>query len=317
MMEDQARSAILFGPPGTSKTTLVESIAGAIGWNYLEIHASDFLRDGMDNVPRRADLIFQQVMELDHCVVLFDEIDELLRDRGQVESDPFGRFLTTSMLPKLAKLWDQKRVLFFVNTNWIDLADPAIKRSQRFDASIFVPPPSFSKKRAEIESSLNDESKGRLTYEAVRTALDDDHAADNDLAWFALIRWDQLAELSHRIGAGSFADLIGVLKPLGNHLLESDLHPLPQAPGVDAQPANFRDRYRKLKGNDRFDYNMMVLGCVEAAGAIGDNLTVIEPVTGGSPRFVKLNPGVPPLSIVVGETELHADGLLTYRVPAP
>ena len=160
--ETQARSAILFGPPGTSKTTLVEAVAGAIGWDYVEIHASDFLREGMDNVPRRADQIFQQVMELDRCVVLFDEIDELLRDRGQAESDPFGRFLTTSMLPKLAKLWEQRRVLFFVNTNWIDTADPAIKRSQRFDAALLVLPPSFEVKRQAIVGFLNDAHGARL-----------------------------------------------------------------------------------------------------------------------------------------------------------
>ena len=74
---DQARSAILFGPPGTGKTTLVEALAGAIDWSFVEVLASDFLSEGMDKVPAKADEIFEQLMELDRCVVLFDEIDEL------------------------------------------------------------------------------------------------------------------------------------------------------------------------------------------------------------------------------------------------
>lgn len=99
--EDQARSAILFGPPGTSKTYLAGCVAAAVGWQYVEVHASDFVAEGLPQVQRTADEIFRRLMELDQTVVLFDEIDELVREREQ-EHDAFGRFLTTSMLPKLA-----------------------------------------------------------------------------------------------------------------------------------------------------------------------------------------------------------------------
>lgn len=98
--ENHARAAILFGPPGTSKTTLARSLAEVIEWKYVEIHASHFVAEGLGEVQRTADRIFKQLSELDHAVVLFDEIDELVRERD-VEEDAFGRFLTTSMLPKL------------------------------------------------------------------------------------------------------------------------------------------------------------------------------------------------------------------------
>ena len=103
----------------------MRALAEAIEWRFVEVLAADFLSEGMDRVPAKADEIFEQLIELDHCVVLFDEIDELIRKRDG-ETDPFGRFLTTSMLPKLAKLWDQRRVLFFVATNDVDVADPAL-----------------------------------------------------------------------------------------------------------------------------------------------------------------------------------------------
>lgn len=194
--ESQARSAILFGPPGTSKTTLIEALAGAIGWRFVEIHASDFLSEGMDRVPARADRIFDSIMELDQCVILFDEIDELIRERSASETDPFGRFLTTSMLPKLAQLWDQRRVLFFVATNHIEVADSAVRRSQRFDSAIFVAPPSFRAKVAQLGEYLGAIPAG-LTFEAVSRALNGSINQD-PLGTFALLRHDQLRELAIR-----------------------------------------------------------------------------------------------------------------------
>ncbi len=195
--EDQARSAILFGPPGTGKTTLVESLAGAIGWDFVEVLSSDFLSDGMDKVPAKADEIFDQVMELDHCVILFDEIDELIRKRDH-ESDPFGRFLTTSMLPKLARLWEQRRVLFFVATNDVDAADAAIKRSQRFDARVFVTPPAFHVKRRLLNDYLKSNDKtlpSSVTLETVNKSLEGEYSESNPYGVFALLRFDQVGEL--------------------------------------------------------------------------------------------------------------------------
>ena len=89
--EDQARAAILFGPPGASKTTLCRSIAEAIGWSYVELHASHFVAEGLSRVQRTADNIFKQLMQLDNTVILFDEIDELVRARkgGQCILDDF------------------------------------------------------------------------------------------------------------------------------------------------------------------------------------------------------------------------------------
>ena len=98
--ERSSRSAIFFGPPGTGKTFLISALADAIGWKFVELHPSHFVSEGLPDVQRTADGIFGKLMELDHVVVLFDEIDELVRERD-LEPDQFGRFLTTSMLPRL------------------------------------------------------------------------------------------------------------------------------------------------------------------------------------------------------------------------
>lgn len=248
--EKQARSAILFGPPGTSKTSLVRSLADVIEWDYVEIHASHFVAEGLPEVQKTADNIFKQLAELDHAVVLFDEIDELVRERD-MEKDAFGRFLTTSMLPKLAELWENRNILYFVATNHINYFDSAIVRSHRFDALILVSPPSFDAKIVELKDLLSRSYQLEVTFDVTQEQIQSDleqvtkssdkvmsdatetpqsspeKALDRyreqrldpnlALAKLALLRWDELKELAFHL-AQSLAE-----KPSSKHTISDDL----------------------------------------------------------------------------------------------
>jgi hypothetical protein len=237
--KDQARSAILFGPPGASKTTLARAVAQRIDWQYVEIHANHFVSDGMPQGHRRADEIFRWLMQLDHAVVFFDEIDELVRERDGGH-EAFGRFLTTSMLPKLAELWDQRRIIYFVATNYIKFFDRAITRSGRFDALIMVSPPSYNAKIAQMNRlthrplnfQANLEAKIWKSTEAAGASTSPDQAEsellDGDLlAKFFLLRFDQLNELAFhldssdasRSGDVTEVHLAGALEKIGDRNL--------------------------------------------------------------------------------------------------
>jgi ATPase family associated with various cellular activities (AAA) len=220
--DDVARSAIFFGPPGTGKTSLVSSLAQAIGWKYIELHPSHFVSEGLPNVQHTADIIFSKLMELDHAVILFDEIDELVRER-ELEPDQFGRFLTTSMLPRLAELWKARKVMYFVGTNHIEYFDRAITRSERFDAIIFLSPPAFENKRDRILKLLDkkysittafsaDLNKGLIDAAMPRKECTEANRSEqkakrdyakakplpetNVLMKFALVRWDELNDIA-------------------------------------------------------------------------------------------------------------------------
>jgi ATPase family associated with various cellular activities (AAA) len=133
-------SAIIYGPPGTSKTRLAGMLAQALGWPLLALDPSHLTRRGLDNVHAEADALFSRLRLCDQTVVLLDEFDELVRER-EVAGEYQSRFLTTAMLPKIAALHTRRRLVYIVATNHLEQFDAAISRPGRFDVIVPVMPP--------------------------------------------------------------------------------------------------------------------------------------------------------------------------------
>ena len=167
------RSGLLFGPPGTSKTSLAEAISQRLGWPFVELSPSDFLRGGLDGIYHQVNEVFEDLSDLYGVVILFDEMDALVQSRdipsdnaetvsqsGQL--DVTQKFLTTSMLPKLLRLRKQARTIFFMATNHQREFDPAIKRAGRFDLLIRMGPPSLAEKLQNLKVWLKRESNAKV-----------------------------------------------------------------------------------------------------------------------------------------------------------
>jgi hypothetical protein len=273
LKDDWARSAMLFGPPGTGKTSLARSVAGELGWGFVEITSADFLNRGTDFVSARADEIFTHLQELDEVVVLFDEIDELIRLRNG-KTDMLGRLFTTTMLPRLARLWDARKLIFFVNTNSISDVDPAIRRSQRFDAAVFVLPPSFPRKLEFVPT----EKQNGLTYDGITNILKtfgttEAHDISPDsarAAWMAFLRFDQLGRMRSRLEETD-ETLLPLLVELGEEtvsdwaLVARDDHPIPDSPSPEAHLEWILEAYRSEAGYQRIDSGRTRLISHEAA----------------------------------------------------
>ena len=139
-------SAILFGPPGTSKTTLAKIISDYLRWPRLEVDPSYLVKDGLDKVQAMANRLFSMLEISEEIVVLLDEFDEMGRERA-ANQDLLSRFITTAMLPKLASINQKRKIVFLLATNYVNDFDAAFSRSGRFDIMLQVMPPTAAEKK--------------------------------------------------------------------------------------------------------------------------------------------------------------------------
>lgn len=147
-------SAILFGPPGTAKTTICESLAERMGWDFVVIDTSNFLEDGLTNVASRIRYLFDRLRSLTNCVILFDEIEEFCLNRETPGLGMESRLLTTSMLTQFNDLRRTKKSIFFLATNRLRAFDSAIIRPGRFDMQLFVGTPNLESRVIQLRSQL-------------------------------------------------------------------------------------------------------------------------------------------------------------------
>jgi hypothetical protein len=141
--EQKISSILLFGPPGTAKTTTVKSLAQTLGWHFLELTPSNFIIDGLELIEQRAKDIFDDLSSLRETVILFDELDSIFIDRELLEHGSIVNFLVPAMLPKLQALVrraKQQRLLITIATNFYDRLDPAVVRRGRIDKHLLVLP---------------------------------------------------------------------------------------------------------------------------------------------------------------------------------
>ncbi|WP_158667840.1 ATP-binding protein [Bradyrhizobium guangdongense] len=133
-------SAILFGPPGTSKTQLATLISDFLGWPLLQVDPSYLVSEGMDRIQALANRLFSMLTASEQMVVLLDEFDEMGRDRAR-SHELVSRFITTAMLPKLARINQERKIVFLLATNYVSGFDAAFSRGGRFDMLVQVMPP--------------------------------------------------------------------------------------------------------------------------------------------------------------------------------
>ncbi len=172
---DAKYSLLLFGPPGTGKTTFAEYLAAMLGWELIILSPSDFIERGDQGVEARAKVIFSSLQELSEKVVLFDEIDRLLLDRDSPEyarQDDIFQFMTPSMLTKLRTLRRLERCIFVVATNYEDRIDPAAKRHGRIDDRIPVLPPDKLCREGFLTKQLEDRNWNRPSHESWKAAVE-------------------------------------------------------------------------------------------------------------------------------------------------
>ncbi len=178
-------SLILYGPPGTRKTSLAARLAESLKWPLLTLSPPSFLqRGGLENFEACAADIFGDLRRLRRVVVLFDECEDFFKarpkaDSTHLESRTVGAFITAGMLPRLQALRDRNWIIFILATNSkLEDLDPAVIRRGRFDYAEEIGYPTLEAQLHYVRRKLRDSESRAIPNALVEYARN--RGNDND-----------------------------------------------------------------------------------------------------------------------------------------
>jgi len=136
------KGIILYGPPGTGKTYLAKAVASESGVNFISVKGPQIMSKFIGESEKGVRELFKKAKQAAPTILFLDEIDSICPRRT---SDSSGANVTdrviSQFLTEMDGIEDLKGVVVLAATNRIDLIDPALLRSGRFDLMFELPAP--------------------------------------------------------------------------------------------------------------------------------------------------------------------------------
>ncbi|KAH3687394.1 hypothetical protein WICPIJ_001625 [Wickerhamomyces pijperi] len=126
------RGYLLYGPPGSGKTSFIQALAGELDYNICILNLSeanltdDRLNHLMNHIPQRS-------------LLLLEDIDAAFNQRDQTDSSGYKSGVTFSgLLNALDGVASSEETITFMTTNHPEKLDPAILRPGRIDYRMLI-----------------------------------------------------------------------------------------------------------------------------------------------------------------------------------
>ena len=134
------KGILLYGPPGTGKTLLAKAVATETGVNFISVKGPSLLSKYIGESEKAIREIFKTAKQAMPTIIFFDEIDAIAPKKG-LENNGVTERVISQFLTEMDGIEELKGVIILAATNRLDLIEPALLRSGRFDLILRLPEP--------------------------------------------------------------------------------------------------------------------------------------------------------------------------------
>ena len=132
------KGVMLHGPSGTGKTLIAKAVAKESGANFISVRGPELLSKWVGESERGIREVFRRARQASPCVIFFDELDSIAPLRGASGDSQVSERVVSQLLTELDGIQSLDSVLVLAATNRIDMIDPALIRSGRFDKLLYI-----------------------------------------------------------------------------------------------------------------------------------------------------------------------------------
>ena len=154
---------LLYGLPGTGKTMFVKASAKEFKVNFIYVKGPEVLDKYLGESEKTIRSIFKKAKEVSPCILFFDEIDSITRDKE-------GNTNQTKVLDQLLSELDNlagKDIVFVAASNRPDLIDKSFLRSGRINKIIEFKVPEDADRKEIIEVLLNKTPHDKINIDSL------------------------------------------------------------------------------------------------------------------------------------------------------
>lgn len=207
----QPKAIVLFGPPGTGKTTFAKGIASRLGWPFIEVEPAEIGAEGPERQAKLLAETFDELLAVPAAVVFVDEVEDLASVRH--EERRVSSSVTNEFLKQIPRMREAPHHLLACATNWVSRLDPAFLRPGRFDYVLPVGPPDSEARRVIWERYIAEITDEDVDVDALAAATELFTPAD--IEWAARTAAQRAFEREHFDGVGRRAtteDFLGAVQ---------------------------------------------------------------------------------------------------------